>query len=114
MKNKVHVKKGDTVIILNGKDRGKKGKVLQVRAQDSVVLVEGVNIATKHKKPRSQMQQGGIIRQEAPVHSSKVMLICPKCGKPTRIRKRILENGEKDRECKKCNGTIDMIREARV
>jgi large subunit ribosomal protein L24 len=113
LKKKVHVKKGDTVLVLNGKDEGKKGKVLQVNAQDGTVLVEGVNITTKHKKPRSQYQQGGIIHQESPINSSKVMLVCPKCGKPTRIRRHILENGEKDRECKKCNGTIDIIKEAK-
>ncbi|HOQ37603.1 MAG TPA: 50S ribosomal protein L24 [Acetivibrio sp.] len=113
MKNKVHVKKGDTVIVINGKDIGKKGKVLQVNPQDGTVLVEGVNMTTKHRKPRSQYQQGGIIHQESPINSSKVMLVCPKCGKPTRIRRRVLENGEKDRECKKCNGTIDIIKEAR-
>jgi large subunit ribosomal protein L24 len=113
LKNKVHVKKGDTVIVINGKDIGKKGKVLQVNPQDGTVLVEGVNMTTKHRKPRSQYQQGGIIHQESPINSSKVMLVCPKCGKPTRIRRRVLENGEKDRECKKCNGTIDIIKEAR-
>ncbi|MFZ5987314.1 MAG: 50S ribosomal protein L24 [Bacillota bacterium] len=113
MKNKVHVKKGDTVIVLNGKDEKKKGKVLKVFLDDSMVLVEGVNMRTKHKKPRSQYQQGGIIHQESPIHSSKVMLVCPKCGKPTRTRKHILENGEKDRECKKCGGTIDIVKEAK-
>ena len=102
MKNKVHVKKGDTVIVINGKDIGKKGKDLQVNPQDGTVLVEGVNMTTKHRKPRSQYQQGGIIHQESPINSSKVMLVCPKCGKPTRIRRRVLENGEKDRACKKC------------
>jgi len=75
LKKKVHVKKGDTVLVLNGKDEGKKGKVLQVNAQDGTVLVEGVNITTKHKKPRSQYQQGGIIHQESPINSSKVMLV---------------------------------------
>lgn len=113
MKNKVHVKKGDTVLVLNGKDEGKKGKILKVIPEDSMVLVEGVNMSTKHKKPRSQQQQGGIIHQESPIHSSKVMLVCPRCGKPTRIKKHVLENGEKDRECKKCKGTIDIVKEAK-
>ncbi len=110
MANKVHVKRGDTVIILNGKDADKKGKVLEVVSDKSMVLVEGVNVRTKHKKPRSQMQQGGIIHQEAPVHSSKVMLVCPRCGKPTRIAKKVHENGEKDRQCKKCGEIIDNIK----
>ena len=110
MKNKVHVKKGDTVIVLNGKDGGKKGKVLKVFPEDMRVLVEGVNMNTKHKKPRSQYQQGGIIHQESPIHSSKVMLICTRCGKPTRIAKKVQENGEKDRACKKCGEIIDNIK----
>lgn len=113
MNNKVHVKKGDTVIVLNGKDESKKGKVLMVYPENSRVLVEGVNMSTKHKKPRSQTQQGGIIHQESPIHSSKVMLVCPRCGKPTRVGKKVLETGEKDRVCKKCNETIDTIKEVK-
>jgi len=111
--NKVHVKKGDTVIVLNGKDVSKKGKVLAVYPENSRVLVEGVNMSTKHKKPRSQTQQGGIIHQESPIHSSNVMLVCPRCGKPTKVGKKILETGDKDRVCKKCNETIDNIKEVK-
>jgi len=110
--NKVHVKKGDTVVVLSGKDRGKEGKVLSVLSDKSMVLVEGVNIATKHKKPKSAYQQGGIIHQEAHINSSNVMLKCNKCGKATKIGKRILENGEKARVCKKCEQDIDIIRYA--
>jgi len=115
LSNKVHVKKGDTVVLLTGegKEAGKKGKVLEVNTKDGTVIVEGMNIVKKHQKPRSQYQQGGIINKEAPIHDSNVMLVCPKCGKPTKVRRRILENGEKIRECKKCNGTIDVIREAK-
>ena len=108
--NKVHVKKGDTVIVINGKDESKKGKVLSVNPDNSTVLVEGVNIVKKHKKPRSQFQQGGIVPQESPIHSSKVMLVCNKCGKPTRIAKKVHENGDKDRACKKCGEVIDNIK----
>jgi len=111
--NKVHVKKGDTVIVLNGKDVSKKGKVLAVYPENSRVLVEGVNMSTKHKKPRSQTQQGGIIHQESHIHSSNVMLVCPRCGKPTKVGKKILETGDKDRVCKKCNETIDNIKEVK-
>lgn len=113
MENKVHVKKGDTVYVLSGKDKGKKGKVLSVFPSDSMVLVEGVNMSTKHKKPRSRYQQGGIIHQESPINSAKVMLVCDKCGKPTKVGKHILENGEKARECKKCKEIIDIIKEAK-
>lgn len=108
--NKVHVKKGDTVIVLNGKDANKKGKVLAVYPDASRVLVEGVNMSTKHRRARTQTQQSGIIHQESPIHSSKVMLVCPRCGKPTRVGKKVLENGEKNRVCKKCDEIIDTIK----
>jgi len=113
MANKVHVKKGDTVYVLSGKDKGKKGKILSVEPSDNMVLVEGVNMSTKHKKPRSKYQQGGIIHQESPVNSAKVMLMCDKCGKPTKIGKRILDNGLKSRVCKKCGQDIDFVNEAK-
>lgn len=108
MANKVHVKKEDTVLVLSGKDKGKKGKVLSVKPSTSQVIVEGVNMATKHKKPKSRYEQGGIIHQEASIHSSNVMLICNKCGKPTKVAKTILDNGEKARTCKNCNEIIEV------
>jgi len=111
LKNKVHVKKGDTVIVLNGKDRSKKGKVLNVIPDEGKVLVEGVNMATKHKKPRSRYQQGGIIHQESPIYSSKVMLVCERCSSPTKVGKQILDNGQKARVCKKCKEIIDIVNE---
>ncbi len=114
MANKVHVKKGDTVYVLTGKDRGKKGKVLRVLPQDGRVIVEGVNMSTKHTRPRGRFQQGGIIHQEAPIHASNVMLVCNKCGKPTKVGKKILENGQKMRVCKKCGEVIDVMKEAKV
>ncbi|TYQ15106.1 UNVERIFIED_CONTAM: large subunit ribosomal protein L24 [Acetivibrio alkalicellulosi] len=113
MKNKVHVKKGDTVIVLNGKDAKKKGKVLKVFPEDSRVLVEGVNVTSKHKKPRPPQQPGGIIHQESPIHSSKVMLVCSRCGKPSKTKMTVYESGAKDRECKKCGEVIDSVREAK-
>lgn len=109
MANKVHVKKEDTVIVLSGKDRGKKGKVLSVNPSTNQVLVEGVNIATKHKKPKGRYEQGGIIHQETPVNSSNVMLVCDKCGKPTKVAKKLLDNGQKARACKKCDEIIDIV-----
>ncbi|MEN8907018.1 MAG: 50S ribosomal protein L24 [Clostridiales bacterium] len=109
MANKVHVKKGDNVMIINGKDKGKKGKILKVYPDNSTVLVEGINMATKHKKPRSQQQQGGIIRQELPVSSSKVKIVCNSCGKPTRTRKEVLANKEKARVCVKCEAQISIV-----
>jgi len=112
--NKVHVKKGDTVLVLSGKDKGKKGKVLGVFPKDGMVLVEGVNMSTKHKKPRGRYQEGGIIHQESPINSSKVMLICERCKSPTKVGKKIFENGQKARVCKKCNEIIDIIKEAKA
>ncbi|NLI59040.1 MAG: 50S ribosomal protein L24 [Clostridium sp.] len=110
MKNKIHVKKGDTVIVLNGKDKNKKGKVIRTIPDKSMVLVEGVNMVKKHVKPRPPMQQGGIINQESPIHSSKVMLVCSRCGKPSKTKITVYENGSKDRECKRCGEVIDSIR----
>ena len=113
MKNRVHVKKGDNVIVLNGKDRGKKGKVLSVLPSKHMVLVEGVNMTTKLVKPKNQYQQGGLVHQEAPVNADKVMLVCSKCGAPTKVGKKFLENGSKARVCKKCGEVIDIISETR-
>ena len=78
---KIHVKKDDLVIVISGKDKGKKGKVLSAMPKQGKVIVEGVNIATKHKKPRAMGPPGGIIKQEAAIYASKVMLVCPRCGK---------------------------------
>ena len=104
--NKVHVKSGDTVVILSGKDKGKQGKVLQVSPKERKVIVEGLNIATKHVKPRRQGEQGGIVEAEAAMYACKVQLVCPKCGKATRIGHKILEDGSKVRVCKSCNEEI--------
>ncbi len=113
MANKVHVKKGDTVYVLSGKDKGKKGKVLSVNPDDMMVLVEGVNMSTKHKKPRSRYQQGGIIHQESPINSAKVMLVCDKCKAPTKISKQMHADGQKDRVCKRCGEVIDTQKESK-
>ena len=104
--NKVHVKTGDTVVILSGKDKGKQGKVLQVSPKEGKVIVEGLNIATKHVKPRRQGEQGGIVEAEAAMYACKVQLVCPKCGKATRIGHKILDDGSKVRVCKSCNEEI--------
>ncbi|NLK67941.1 MAG: 50S ribosomal protein L24 [Clostridiaceae bacterium] len=113
MNKKVHVKQGDNVYILNGKDRGKKGKVLKVLPSEHKVLVEGINMITKHVKPRNQFQQGGIVKKEAPIYADKVMLICNKCGAPTKVGKRFLDNGSKARVCKKCGEVIDILKDPR-
>jgi large subunit ribosomal protein L24 len=105
--NKLHVRKGDTVVILSGKDKGKKGKVLVAYPQQGKVVVEGVNIVTKHQRPNPALQQGGLVKQEAPIHAAKVMLVCPACKQPARVSYHFLENGEKVRACKKCQENID-------
>ena len=104
---KIHVKKGDTVLVLSGKDAGRQGKILAVETDKGRVVVEDVNMRTKHKKPRGPRQQGGIMKQSNSIDASNVMLICEKCGRPTRIAKEVLENGQKSRKCKKCNEIID-------
>ncbi len=98
--NKLHVKKGDTVIVLSGKDKCKKGKVLEVSPKERKVIVENVNMVTKHVKPRKMGDQGGIVKAEGAMYACKVMLVCPKCGKPTRIAHKILNDGTKQRLCK--------------
>ncbi|MGI5997132.1 MAG: 50S ribosomal protein L24 [Lutispora sp.] len=106
-KKKLHVKKGDTVVVISGKDKGKKAKVLVSYPKDGKVIVEGVNMSTKHKKPSQKVQQGGIIHQESPIFASKVMLWCDKCKKGVRIGKRILQDGSKVRYCKSCGDILD-------
>lgn len=106
MYKKVNVRKDDRVVVISGKDKGKKGKVLVVDPKAGKVIVEGVNLATKHTKPKAQGQTGGIVKQESPIYASKVMLICPKCGKAARTGKKILDNGKKVRYCKKCNESL--------
>ena len=98
--SKVHIKTGDEVIVIQGKDRGKKGKVLQVAPSEGKVIVEGVNIVSKHVKPRKMGEAGGIIKAESALYADKVQLICPKCGQPTRVG-HIIEDGKKFRVCKK-------------
>jgi len=106
--NKLHVKSGDLVMIMSGRDRGNKGKILEVSRDEKKVIVEGQNIVTKHVKPRKQGEPGGLVKAEAPLYSSKVMPICPKCNKPTRVGHGTDKNGRKVRTCKNegCEGTF--------
>jgi len=99
--SKVHVKTGDKVVVINGKYRGKQGKVMQVSPAEGKVIVEGVNIVTKHVKPRTAEEQGGLIKAESALYADKVQLICPKCGRPTRVGHKINAKGKKVRVCKK-------------
>ena len=97
----------DQVVVLTGKDKGKQGKVTSVAPKTGKVTVEGVAMVTKHQKARAQGQQGGIIHKEAYIDASNVMVVCPKCGKPTRVGHQVLEDGKKVRVCKKCSAQID-------
>ena len=103
---KVHVRKNDTVVVVSGKDKGKTGEVLKVFPKTGKVLVQGVNIVSRHKKPTRETVEGGIIKSEAAIYSSKVMLYCTKCKNATRISNKILEDGSKVRVCKKCGETF--------
>ena len=101
----MNIKKNDTVVVLSGKDKGKKGKVLEAMPAAGKVIVEGINVATCHMKPKKQGDQGGIIKMETPIYACKVMVVCPKCGKPTRVAHK-LDGDKKVRVCKKCGAEI--------
>ena len=101
----MNVKKGDTVVVLSGKDKGKKGKVLGTVPAENKVVVEGINMVSCHIKPRKQGETGGIVQREAAMYASKVQVVCPKCNKGTRIAHKI-ENGKKTRVCKHCGAEL--------
>ncbi len=103
--NTLNIKTGDTVIVLSGKDKGKQGKVIKAFPAKGTALVEGVSVTAHHTKPRKQGEQGGIINKECPIRTSKLMRVCPKCNKPTRLAHKI-ENGKKTTVCKKCGAEI--------
>ena len=102
----MHIKTNDTVIVLAGRDKGKQGKVMSADPTNKKVIVEGVNVAKRHKKPRKQGEPGGIISMETPIYASKVMRVCPKCSKPTKPAYRFDKDGNKVRFCKKCDAEI--------
>ena len=105
MIKKVHVKTGDTVLVLSGKDKGKKGKVLAVSPKEGKVIVEKINMVTKHVKPRKLGEQGGIVKAEGAMYASKVQIVCPRCKEPTHVSHKFVEDGDKlvkIRVCRKC------------
>ena len=101
----MNIRKDDTVIVLSGKDKGKQGKVLSADPKGGKVVVEGVNVCAHHQRPRKQGEEGGIFNIETPIYVSKVMLVCPKCNKPTRVGHKI-GSGKKTRCCKKCGAEV--------
>ncbi|HIR56914.1 MAG TPA: 50S ribosomal protein L24 [Candidatus Gallacutalibacter pullicola] len=104
--NKVHVKTGDTVMIISGRDRGKTGKVLAVSPKEGKVIIEGRNMVSKHVKPRRMGEQGGIVKAEGAIYACKVQVVCSHCGKPTRVSHKILADGTKERICAKCGESL--------
>lgn len=103
---KMTIKTGDNVLVIAGKDKGKTGKVTAVNADANKVLVENVNIVSKHQKPKSQQDKGGIFKRPAPIEASNVQVVCPTCGKATRVAHSEVD-GKKVRICKKCNASLD-------
>ena len=104
--NKVHVKTGDTVVVLSGKDKGKKGKVMAVSPSEGKVIVEKINMVSKHVKPRRMGEPGGIIKAEGAMYASKVQVVCPRCKEPTRVGHKLYEDGTKSRICVKCGEAL--------
>jgi large subunit ribosomal protein L24 len=102
----MHIKTNDVVVVLSGRDKGKQGKVMRVDPKGNKAIVEGVNVAKRHKKPRKEGEPGGIISQETPIYVSKIMRVCPKCNKPTRHASIIDDTGKKFSVCKKCGAKI--------
>lgn len=103
----MHVHREDTVLVLTGKDRGKKGRVIRLFPKVEKALVEKINMVKRHTRPNQQMPQGGIVEKESPVHVSNLQIVCSKCGKATRIAHKVLASGQKTRICKKCGEILD-------
>ena len=106
MQKKIHVKKGDSVMVITGESKGQKGRVLEVDRDKNRAIVEGVNLVSKHTKPNTKAPQGGILKKEAPVHLSNLMLIDPTTGKPTRVGKKLNDNNKLVRYSKKSGEEI--------
>lgn len=110
MTSKIHVKTDDSVIVIAGKERGKTGKIVKADPTGGRVFVSGVNMVKKHQKARGQNKPAGIIEREGSIDASNVMIVCPKCGKPTRVAHQIDAEGKKTRICKKCGAPIDKTK----
>jgi large subunit ribosomal protein L24 len=101
------IKRDDTVMVVRGRDRGKRGKVQQVFTTDAAALVEGVNVVKRHQKAGVNAQQGGIIDKEMPIALAKLLPVCPSCDKPTRVGYKVLDDGTRSRVCKHCEGMFN-------
>ena len=102
----MNVRRDDNVVVISGRDKGKKGKVLKADPKSGKLIVEGVQVGSRHVKPRKEGEEGGIIKKETPIFACKVMVVCPKCEKPTRPAHKLLADGKKVRVCKKCGAEI--------
>src|SRR5213594_1518086 len=108
---RVHIKKNDTVMVISGKDRGKTARVLSVMPWTGRAFVEGVHFVKRHTRPNPTKNiKGGIVEKEGPIHVSNLKVVCPECKQPTLVARKILEDGSKIRECKKCHGAIDQAK----
>ncbi|MDR3279454.1 MAG: 50S ribosomal protein L24 [Synergistaceae bacterium] len=105
--SKMRLRKGDRVCIISGKDKGKEGNILRRDLSRELIVVENVNMVTKSMRPTQKNPRGGLVKMEAPLSASKAMLVCPSCGKPTRVGRAFLDSGKKVRLCKKCGEIID-------
>ncbi len=103
----LNIKREDTVVVISGKEKGRNGRVIRILPKKERVIIEKINIIKRHMKPSKTYSQGGIIEKEGTLHISNIMLLCPRCNKPTRIGNLILESGKKVRTCKKCKEVID-------
>ena len=107
--NKINLKKGDTVLIISGEDKRKKGKIVSIFPKKKEAIVEGVNFLKKHVKPTQKVPQGGIVKQEGVIHISNIRLICNKCNKPTAVKREKIKEGKTIRICNKCGEIIDKV-----
>ena len=103
----MNIRRDDTVLVLSGNDKGKRGRVLRVIPEKDRLIVEGIRMMKKHTKPTQRDPQGGIVEREASLHASNVRLVCPECGEKTRIGRQVLADGRKVRVCRKCEGVVD-------
>ncbi|MDR1884788.1 MAG: 50S ribosomal protein L24 [Synergistaceae bacterium] len=104
---KMRLRKGDRVYIISGKDKGKEGRILRRDVSRELIVVENVNIVTKSSRPTQKNPRGGLIKMESPINAAKAMLVCPSCGRPTRVGRAFLDSGAKVRICKKCGEVVD-------
>ena len=109
----MRIVRNDKVQVISGRDKGVTGKVLSADPKGGKLIIEGVSVHKSHQRPRKQGEEGGIIAKPTPIYASKVMLVCPKCNKPTRVGVKFDANGEKQRVCKKCGAVISVIKKAK-